>query len=429
MARYLRATPSYFEFQPFVSTLAVDDLSYTPSAAEKTRDDAQLAATGRRNWKTLRGKGEAVWPPQLEAALLEALEKYKPDEARSLRSGRFPLRNKFISEYILGVTGKHRTPKQVGSRLQQLRDTCKNDRLLELICPPRFFTWDNSSHSDCENSPIESRLSSTPPLSNQTWTANTRVWVRVNIETAGWPRPAPVIPLFNNEAQTPLTVSLSPLPINSVSGAGLGSLDSEVSFASSSPLMLQSSCAVFQDGVPICRERVPLTPLSTQESGWTYVTKLVPGFWKTLCDDPRPTRFTIVQDLMPVYLDGEKSSNTTGSVVSVIYNFSYPDTVQGLGVQTQCLEMFKDESSPTSNLSLSPIGYDLQHVSYDSGWYEPVASNVMSHSFGVPFSTESDYSPPPSISKAAREQKSFSPCWETGLVQPIPLHPQEYYGY
>jgi len=43
----------------------VDDLSYTPSEQEKSRDAAQIVATGRRSWKTLKGKGEAVWPPLL----------------------------------------------------------------------------------------------------------------------------------------------------------------------------------------------------------------------------------------------------------------------------------------------------------------------------------------------------------------------------
>ena len=44
---------------------SVTDFSYSPSEEEKTRNAAQIAATGRRNWKTLRGKGEAVWPPHL----------------------------------------------------------------------------------------------------------------------------------------------------------------------------------------------------------------------------------------------------------------------------------------------------------------------------------------------------------------------------
>jgi hypothetical protein len=55
----------------YVCMSTVDDLSYTPSAEERTRDAAQIAATGRRSWKTLKGKGEAVWPPHLEAALIE----------------------------------------------------------------------------------------------------------------------------------------------------------------------------------------------------------------------------------------------------------------------------------------------------------------------------------------------------------------------
>lgn len=38
------------------------------------------------------------------------------------------MRNKFISDYIFQVTGKRRTPKQVGSRLQQLRDTTEGKR-------------------------------------------------------------------------------------------------------------------------------------------------------------------------------------------------------------------------------------------------------------------------------------------------------------
>ncbi len=92
----------------------------------------------------MKGKDEAVWPPALEAALIEGdlaclssrlwteklnvafsgLDNYKPAESRSTRSlGRFPMRNKFVSDYIYDKTGKRRTPKQVGSRIQQLRDT------------------------------------------------------------------------------------------------------------------------------------------------------------------------------------------------------------------------------------------------------------------------------------------------------------------
>ncbi|TFL04995.1 hypothetical protein BDV98DRAFT_500818, partial [Pterulicium gracile] len=55
------------------------------------------------------------------------LEYYQPGpSAASKLLGRFPKRNRFISDHIFNTTGKRRTPKQVGSRIQQLRDTCEN---------------------------------------------------------------------------------------------------------------------------------------------------------------------------------------------------------------------------------------------------------------------------------------------------------------
>ena len=62
----------------------------------------------------------------LTNAVALALEKYQSEGTRPNNLlGRFPMRNRFISVYIFKVTGKQRTPKQVGSRLQQMRDTCR----------------------------------------------------------------------------------------------------------------------------------------------------------------------------------------------------------------------------------------------------------------------------------------------------------------
>ncbi|KAF5360062.1 hypothetical protein D9758_007544 [Tetrapyrgos nigripes] len=91
---------------------------------------------GRKSWKTQKG-GEIVWPPELEAALLEGLAKYQPDNSReTVLLGRYPMRNRFISEYILRTTGKYRTAKQVGSRLQQLRNAPSKElqSLLSPVC-------------------------------------------------------------------------------------------------------------------------------------------------------------------------------------------------------------------------------------------------------------------------------------------------------
>ncbi|KAJ7089533.1 hypothetical protein C8R44DRAFT_648710, partial [Mycena epipterygia] len=52
------------------------------------------------------------------------LRKYRPTACRdTLMLGRFPGRNQFISDYIWKKTGERRTTKQVGSRLQRLRES------------------------------------------------------------------------------------------------------------------------------------------------------------------------------------------------------------------------------------------------------------------------------------------------------------------
>ena len=59
------------------------------------------------------------------------------------------MRNRFISEYIYETTGKSRTPKQVGSRLQHLRVICKGlgdyesdeGKDLVTVTRERFCDW------------------------------------------------------------------------------------------------------------------------------------------------------------------------------------------------------------------------------------------------------------------------------------------------
>lgn len=107
----------------------------------KTQDVFRSVINSRKSYKMLKGATEAVWPPQLEEALLKGIfiisdahpvtliiitgfATYQPEDCRETRIlGRFPMRNQFISDYIFQTTGKRRSAKQVGSRLQQLRDT------------------------------------------------------------------------------------------------------------------------------------------------------------------------------------------------------------------------------------------------------------------------------------------------------------------
>ena len=57
---------------------SADDLSYSVSASSGINDTIQTIVTGRKCWKTMKGKGEVVWPPYLEAALVEGASPSAP---------------------------------------------------------------------------------------------------------------------------------------------------------------------------------------------------------------------------------------------------------------------------------------------------------------------------------------------------------------
>ncbi|KAF9450075.1 hypothetical protein P691DRAFT_811215 [Macrolepiota fuliginosa MF-IS2] len=121
-----------------IQTMTVDDLASTYTAAQSLAVLYQRDATGRRCHKTLRGRGEAVWPPNLEAALITGLQVYSERHRVHMRHrGRFIGRNHFLSDYVKSITGRRRSAKQVGSRLQQLKDTCRQLEILYLITGSR----------------------------------------------------------------------------------------------------------------------------------------------------------------------------------------------------------------------------------------------------------------------------------------------------
>ena len=75
------------------------------------------------------------------------LDKYTPAESKSPRGlTRFPNRNKFIAEFIYKETGETRTAKQVGSRIQQLRDTAAG-KTSESRCPSSLAPYRETGRS------------------------------------------------------------------------------------------------------------------------------------------------------------------------------------------------------------------------------------------------------------------------------------------
>ncbi|ESK93964.1 hypothetical protein Moror_12921 [Moniliophthora roreri MCA 2997] len=407
----------------YVCMSTVDDLSYTPSAEEKDRDAAQIIATGRRSWKTLKGKGEAVWPPHLEAALIEALEKYKPDETRSTKTlGRFSMRNRFISDYIFETTGKRRTPKQVGSRLQQLRDTCKSDRILQLISRRPI-------EHDSESATVSSdgNSSSTPPPAdayyssgNERSTGSRRngIWVNIVLEQPSWPSPPPVVHIINNNKLMPLVVHLAPLSssshvslnYDSSSSHRLAFMEPTINFASPCALALHCSYYVFLDGagLPIHTEVAPLKCQSSpmQSSGWMYSASLVPGLWSSLCESASPTRYTITQTLYPARsaASSRPSSDNNGeSCITIVYNFTHHESSTGF-----------HQNLHGSDLTLPlPPNHDLPALSDPRSW---CATTTLD--WGSSFDSFGSGSPPsgyppaiPSIARGGRSNGCYPESW------------------
>lgn len=250
--------------------------------------------------------------------MIIALELYQPERvgSRSDRAaGRFPMRNRFISDYIFQVTNKKRTPKQVGSRLQQLRDTCKKEKsmlttssndsiahalaVLQLIShrgtPEPTSTSSQSDYSpDVSPSPPPPTPSPIPP------TLQSSVYVKISLQTELWPSPTPCIDLASGDSALLQTIQLAPLasPPSQPSGrllqgksssALLPFLSGHVQLPSPFPLLPQAKFVVYLTGssVPIHMEIAPLNCISSpiQSTGWLYSSELVPTFWSKLGSD------------------------------------------------------------------------------------------------------------------------------------------------
>jgi len=56
--------------QPQARPSTLDSFKCSPLQNPRTQDVFQSIVKGRKSWKTIRG-GEVVWPPELEAALIE----------------------------------------------------------------------------------------------------------------------------------------------------------------------------------------------------------------------------------------------------------------------------------------------------------------------------------------------------------------------
>jgi transcriptional enhancer factor len=341
----------------------------------------------------------------LEAALIEGLENYQPDDTRETRLlGRFPMRNRFISDWIFDKTGKRRTAKQVGSRLQQLRDTCGGKRLLSLLSPnrrlprppslsPDFPAKDGSSYGPpplpYDSESCSDSSGSPPPTPTEAHTTLQSLLYRgVEPRLEELPNTVVYIDLLAGDAST--NVSLKTPADQTAEDRSwtergfqvvrasheprhLVDIDSTVTLASAAPIEALSHFSVHSDDGLVFSESVPLeevhpTSVPTPDGALLYKTRLVPEFWDTIVQAPDASRYVIIQRVTA----DPASSPPSAALFSAMYRFNYTSPVS----QPQIY------SSPTI------ITMDVQNSKQDYGYGQLIPMD------GGQFATDMIYPPP-----------------------------------
>ncbi|KAK7025863.1 TEA domain-containing protein [Favolaschia claudopus] len=247
-----------------------------PSVHSHSINDALQSVLGVRKSRKTTRSGETVWPPDLEAALIEG-------GAQRNRSG-----------VVFNSCGRHVMVKDV---------------LLHLLSPFRQPAYsDSSASSDSSHTSPESPL--TP---GQRFTAHTVVFIDILPKTL----PSPDVEDFSSagpmwlEADDGLHVSGRPRCLRSINPT--------VTFISRcDSVIAESRFTVFFAGDRIVhKETTLLAPvIDVSVDGCLYSTLLVPEYWETISDSLDPTQFTIYQEIARI-------DNST-IVFSATYKFSYP---------------------------------------------------------------------------------------------------------
>ncbi|KAI0319278.1 hypothetical protein OF83DRAFT_1170354 [Amylostereum chailletii] len=293
------------------------DVFCPPVRDDNIRNAVQTIIAARKSRKALKGQHEAVWPLSLEVALIEGLHEYRP-KISTRPFLRFPDRNVFISDYIFRATGKRRTSKQVGSRLQQLRDTAQGKRILEQFSSRSSRSPAEQSSDTAPHAPGSSILDPSSPLNV---TDPDHTFVHIKVLPANTPHPGQPYTHQN----IALSSHVAPFPRH------LREIDPTVTFTFSHKICAASVCDLYYNGSRVYHEVTPLTctPALSHEAGITgyvYRVALVPGLWNDLCRSNNPGRYSVVQCIFQCWRASPLSSELVQKpsktlLRTVVYNF------------------------------------------------------------------------------------------------------------
>lgn len=337
-----------------------------------------------------------MWPPYLEATMLKALQEYVPEDSRETRIlGRFPMRNRFISDYIYRSTGKVRSAKQVGSRLQQLRDTAEGRQLIDSLtrcyrAPTRpqsaaaYLRSDagasacqssspllvgklflqtissvaSSSNSSCSSSLSSERLSLTPstqldkilimsppssmPKQSQTADSRTPVYIDIlpdpsNVRWSSTVHSNSSLPFPAAPPSTSSTSSVRP-PGGSGPARRMRDIEPIVTFVSPMPVVGKSSYIVLLDGAPVHSEDTQLEYVGPYYSSGSTSTSTSSSVSSPPSKNDRPVLYNTA--LVPKYWDilCKAADPTLYTIIQDVYrppdNVSSPSPYPSGGLQT-----------------------------------------------------------------------------------------------
>ncbi|TFK83852.1 hypothetical protein K466DRAFT_655020 [Polyporus arcularius HHB13444] len=364
----------------------------------------QTILSGRKCYRMSKDKNEVVWPPHLEAALMEGLEKYSPAESKSPRGlTRFPNRNKFISEYILKKTGEIRTAKQVGSRIQQLRDTSAGKHIMKAISDRHYDMMHPSRPTNDMNMSDGSASGS-----GMMGASVNHVWISVPPSNQAWPlsngtygqpppsRPSEVSVLGHSAYQW-------------IEPRSLRTIDPTVTFKSISPLPLFSSFSVICGNTVLHVDQPAVMGVRDAADGASYLhyTKLAPGYWDTLCSCADLSSYTVIQEITK---EGADLGQKPVEVMAIHYHFT---------------------TSPAGALSPFTLNDDLENIDYETDEAPGYMSTCSDGAYASDRSSSPSYSTPSGFQSLPLSPTDWVPSqdWASVMAAQQSQVAQFAYGY
>ncbi|KAJ7193253.1 hypothetical protein GGX14DRAFT_405691 [Mycena pura] len=317
-------------------------LTEQQGSTDPSTDALRTVLLSRRHRKTL-SNGEDVWPEHLEAALLEGLEKYIPDDSPESRMlGRY---SRFVNN--IRVSRLHTAVHQPYTVLARITATeaiwhgwptsrrlhfcqnvhscgsAKSSMALQRQTP--FGSGSEGSGDRASKSGVGSSSSKfvsktqrvirrlldpssfRQPVSRESFnhmlnvnseSTSTSAWNFARSINISLPRPPIYSPLH-------LSYQLQLHGVDSVHIQANCQVESSaplVTFISASPIYAVSSFTVYFDGRAVHTEGVTMTTRSGAVQGMSFQqfqlsAALVPAYWKTITDSTDPGKFSILQEV------------------------------------------------------------------------------------------------------------------------------------